>query len=608
MYDDFPKLIELEDLSPEGEPIIQIVRPGEYNKLYHVKTASEALDYIKCVKPIPGKTVILVLAMTAGEFYGHNRNGDAWPERPLRVGSTKITEDDVLPKHYKTFETNANVFKHHVNKDPNKKIGDVLKAFYNWPMHRVELLLALDNSRAEDVVERIERNDPVAVSMGCKVRFDVCSLCGNKAPSRKQYCDHAKYQLGELLPNGKKVFVWNPSPRFFDISIVRRPADRLGYMMKKVAEAVPEIRSSALMGEYVEDMAEKVSKLRKMSIINKVLQGQAVASKEEDGEIQKIKSFGENVAKPIASSMPPLDDSVIHHLLRYHPAEVFSTLSSMGILLTTPEFIKYFVWQIAPGANIPEEVLDRAVAAQSKIFNVLASNPHILDDIKDMEFLKTSSEYINTKLAEELKPLLEKRSQLKAYLYRHMVPKMFKDEPMRGNLDVVNVRDPYSGRTYQTTRGAALKAEDIAAKKQLGNLFGGGALLAGATGLMFSPLAGVAAVAPLVGLGGGYALGRGAQKFTHGLTGYPSARATTGENIYTRSPRSIMYDRTFPGTELVEKRSFDMSDNAIQLAMGSSHRPEHKHKSLDMDKLSFAHELDFDTAATLLGEVIYPGN
>jgi hypothetical protein len=247
----FSKLIELSELSLNSEPTIQIIRGRGDDRLHHVKVASDAMDYIRNVKPIPGKTVILVLAMTAGEYYGCNRNGDAWSERPLRVGPTEITADDVLPKHYQTFETNANVFRHHVNKDPAKSIGEVIKSFYNWPMHRVELLLALNNFKSDEVVQEIEEGKFPAVSMGCKVKYDVCSLCGNKAPSRAQYCDHAKFQLGELLPNGKKIFVWNPSPKFFDISIVRRPADRLGFMMKKVAESIPEIRSSAELGEYV---------------------------------------------------------------------------------------------------------------------------------------------------------------------------------------------------------------------------------------------------------------------------------------------------------------------------------------------------------------------
>jgi hypothetical protein len=416
MMDYLPKLIQLDELSYHGEPTIQIVRPHEFNKLAHVKAASEAMDYIKNVAPQPGKTIILVLAMTAGEFYGPNRNGDAWPERPLRVGPTSITEDQVLPNHYKTFEQHANVYRHHINKDPAKKIGDILKSFYNWPMHRVELLLALDNKKASDVVERIENGEFPAVSMGCKVKYDVCSICGNKAPNRAEYCDHARYQLGDTLPNGQIILVWNPSPRFFDLSAVRRPADRLGYMIKKVAEFLPDFQSSAALGEYVEEATRKVANLRKLSIINKVLRGQVGGAKTDDGQLRMLRQLGDQVARPAAESMPPLDDSTIRSLIQFRPAEVLSTLSSMGILLTTPEFIKFFVWKIDPTAQIPEGVLDRAVEVQGDVFRMLAENPTILDTITETGFVDTCRP--NPVLSEKMGQFIEARSQHEDALYR----------------------------------------------------------------------------------------------------------------------------------------------------------------------------------------------
>jgi hypothetical protein len=411
----FPKLIELDSLSRYDEPTIQVVRPHEYNRLGHVKVASEALDYIKAVEPQPGRTIILVLAMTAGEFYGPNRNGDSWPERPLQVMNTKINEDQVLPVHHKSFETDANIFKHHVNKDPNKRIGDVLKSFYNWPMHRVELLLSLDNDRAEDIVSRIENEEFPAVSMGCKVKHDICSICGHRAPNRKAYCDHAKFRLGDYLPNGKRVFVWNPSPRFFDISMVRRPADRLGFMMKKVADSVPEIRSSAALGAYVQNAGRKIAALNKMSLIHKILRGAVGASKNESGNLQQ---FVSDLAKPMAAKMPAIDDETIRSLIQFRPAEVLSTLSSMGILLTTPEFIKYFIWKIDPTLQIPEDVLDRTVATQQQVFEMLTDNPKLLDEIDGTDFIDTSDQNVNPNLASKLQPLAEKRSQSRDNLYR----------------------------------------------------------------------------------------------------------------------------------------------------------------------------------------------
>lgn len=543
---DFPKFIELEELSQYDEPTVQLVQPHEFNRLYHVKAASEALDYIKAVKPQEGRTIILVLAMTAGEFYGPNRNGDAWPERPLQVNSTKITEDQVLPKHYQTFE-DANIFKHHVNKDPEKRLGDVLRAFYNWPMHRVELLLSLINDKAQDIIERIERGEFPAVSMGCKVKHDICSICGHPARNRREYCDHAKFRLGDFLPNGKRIFVWNPSPRFFDISIVRRPADKLGYMMKKVADTVPDIRSSAVLGEYVENASRKVAALRKLSIINKILRGVVGAAKDEDGRLQQ---FGTNLARPMAEKMPPLDDETIRSLLKYRPAQVLATLSSMGIVLTTPEFIKFFVWKIDPSIEIPDDVLDRAVAAQQQVFETLAANPALLDEIDGTEFVDTSEGNVDSELANKLRPLEEKRSQCERNLYRLAL-----DKSANLRLHLPFHERP---RTYRSRPPTSLS-----------KLAGAGALLSAAYGLLGDKEISEVSLRP----------------FDNSPPGH-------GEFAYKVS-------------------SFDRLDEAnamFRMAMDLTHQRAARTLKLASLPATLPDALSFDEAATQIGRLICPSN
>lgn len=469
---DFPKIIQLDEFTRSSEPTIQIVRPRD-RSVPHVKLADEALDYIQNVRPIPGKTIILVLAMTAGEYYGPNRNGDSWPEHPLMVGGTKITEDEVLPKHYKSFETSAKVYRHHINKDPLGSIGDVQRAFYNWPMHRVELLLALDNGKAEEVVQEIESGKFPAVSMGCKIKYDVCSICGNPAPNRGAYCDHAKWQLSQFMPNGKQIFVWNPAPRFFDLSIVRRPADRIGYMMKKVAEA--EVRSSAELGEYVARLSRKLADASKLSIISKVINGDVAATKEDDGELNVVRQYVDNIAKPAATVTPPLDDGIIQELIRHRPAEVLSTLSSMGIYLTTPEFIKFFVWKVAPGMPIPEQYLRKAVEMQQTVFDILARNPDLAEEVEQTDFLDIAQGNINVDLQKRLAPLLEKRSCLHKYVERRLVDLAFsKVASDWGTLEIV---DPETGARYKTAQAPENTARW---NTRLRSVLGSAVLLAGA--------------------------------------------------------------------------------------------------------------------------------
>ena len=64
------------------------------------------------------------------------------------------------------------------------------------------------------------------ISHNCNVPFDVCSICGNSARARRFYCDHMKKMAGQILDDGRHVYVDNPDPTYFDISGVFRPADR----------------------------------------------------------------------------------------------------------------------------------------------------------------------------------------------------------------------------------------------------------------------------------------------------------------------------------------------------------------------------------------------
>jgi hypothetical protein len=489
------KYIELDDFYIADEPTVRIVRFDQQSGLRHIKLASEALDYIKNVKPIPGKTVILVLAMTAGEFYGPNRNGDAWPERPLRVKDTIISEADVLPRHYKTFETHGNVFRHHVNKDPEKRIGNILKAFYNWKMHRVELLIALDNNRASDIVEQIEDGKFPAVSMGCKVKYDVCSICGNRAPNRAAYCDHTKYHMGEFLKNGKRIFVWNPSPVFFDLSMVARPADRLGYMMKKVAE-IPEITTSAEKGEKIAELRDKAAMLRKMSLISKIIRGDITAAKTDNNEVHSLENYLKDVILPAVSKMPEIPTAVIREMAKFPLPEVVSTLGVLGIMLTTPEFIKYVVLRHYPNLSLTRDFLTKAVAAQQAICDLVYEFPELLEEISNEE--KTGA--VNEPLLNKLAFLGKHRSFSNDNIVRCILQTKTADyrplyaDPTTGYVpfssNMVTVTDPATGEEYQTSEGAIRHSETVRQREYAKRL---------APGLLTAGLGTMLSAVPIVG-------------------------------------------------------------------------------------------------------------
>jgi hypothetical protein len=197
-----------------------------------VKTASvNPLDEINQKKD---HAYLHVIAMGAGDYYGENNNGDFFYEKDLR-------------DYYKTFET-AGVFVQHFNKDPSKSIGRVLQSTYNDKMHRVELIIEISKKKSPEHYEAIERGERIKVSMGVKVPQEMCSYCGAITKgSIANRCDHLKFMMHDQKENGQIVYAINMPPmNFFDISIVRKPADAQGHsLFQKVAS--DESQESELM-------------------------------------------------------------------------------------------------------------------------------------------------------------------------------------------------------------------------------------------------------------------------------------------------------------------------------------------------------------------------
>ena len=70
------------------------------------------------------------------------------------------------------------VYVHHKNKDPKKRAEGAF-THYN-PACTAELIVQLDRSKAPNIAADADNGKLWDVSMGCKVKFDVCSICGTK--------------------------------------------------------------------------------------------------------------------------------------------------------------------------------------------------------------------------------------------------------------------------------------------------------------------------------------------------------------------------------------------------------------------------------------------
>lgn len=482
------KIFELEDRFYTGEPTIQLVmtsdgRGGRFleKRAFDSAASSPAYEYLKTVTPKDGHSIVLVNALGAYEAYDDNRNGDSFPNRPVHVGTPVkcghkgceapawISTDEVLSQHYKSFEKHGGIYKHHVNKDPSKSLGKVLKAVWNDKMQRVELLLEIVNDRDKELAKKIGDGEYPAVSMGCHVKYDVCSICGHRAPTRKDYCDHARNKMRQILSNGEKVCVHNPSPRFFDISFVFRPADPTGFMLKKVASAYDLWAGpSAKVGEMVEQYEQKIADAKKLGDIRKQLLGQVAASR-RDKVIEQYKS----TARANAKSRKSADDKDIAKLSAYPLSVLASTFAAKNAALSSSDVARIMLKQA--GFNSPDWLVDRVVALQPALEGVFARDPSIPEKLAHLV------EFSNAHVMPELFPVVdaweEKYAGLSDYassvayqpsgynlpvgpgaLYRASEP---------GRSDVLTMTDPHSGHMYQTTRGAAQAQENENTKHRL---------------------------------------------------------------------------------------------------------------------------------------------
>lgn len=208
-----------------------------------------------------GEELVHQIAMGSTESIGPNRNGDGFRRARLEI-------------YHPTFRKFARAYRNHANKNPAKSYGIVPYSDYNPDMERVELLVGYNATKeaadrnggllADEEMKVLESGKPLAVSMACRVPFDKCSSCGNKARHRGEYCmsideggmckgGGLKHRMGQYCGEDHSPILHadNPDPTFFDISKVVRPADRTAYTLGVVkAAADVMVKGGAAQAEF----------------------------------------------------------------------------------------------------------------------------------------------------------------------------------------------------------------------------------------------------------------------------------------------------------------------------------------------------------------------
>lgn len=357
-----------------GQPAMQLVdvlRSGRIDLSWSEKRASMFLREIADLKPERDHSYLHLLAMSAMESTGVNRNSDGFNEKIAnfrlpepKEGTPSIIKlaGGLMAKHA-TFVSHGHVYKHHKNTDPLKSIGNIKYSVYNPDMRRVELIIRVPhNDDWNTELQKLAEDKDVAFSMACKVPYDICTICGNRAPSKLQYCDHMKNHATEYTKSGHQVGNINDDPTFFDISKVWKPADRVAYAFRKVAS------SDLLMPMTGADLAEElglgvmpgISMLRTAAVSRKLAAADKLAEIEK--VIEGIARASDNQAMAGACAGGDIDAQDMQSLSSCNLCDTLQSLSDAKICLSVKDFFRLLMGEqkcasMAGDISTVEEIL-----------------------------------------------------------------------------------------------------------------------------------------------------------------------------------------------------------------------------------------------------------
>ena len=269
------------------------------------------------------------------DIQGHNsnRNFDSFPR-------------EACINYHDTFVKYGHLHRHHRNKPDDDKLGKIAASAYNPDMGRIELFVHANKEACAPELAKLEKNGELSFSMACSVQSDRCNICNTLRRNAKDpnQCEHIRDQFGKMAEDGTIVCTHNDEPKFFDISFVYRPADRIAWSLKQASSGnVDSIKLASDLGyddEMLDSLMLSSQSMQKRAIARRLADMQdryfAMADRGpqtgEDHVLWELRKAGADVA---------LDDASIEELRVHEPTEVFSAMSRRGMVLDVRSFLKY---------------------------------------------------------------------------------------------------------------------------------------------------------------------------------------------------------------------------------------------------------------------------
>ena len=310
------------DFNFGGIESVRAMYDGFRTKEYEKRAGAD--EFLKVAKT-KGQTDLHIIAVGSYEGTGFNRNGDCFKDYWCEKNAHYFKDSDRC------------VHRHHKNKPEDPKFGNVKAAAYNKNMKRIELVIGLDNEKCADILDEQEKVGHTNWSMASKQNHDICTWCMHKAASDDDRCEHIPSMIGEINKQGEMCGMDNPNPRWFEISYVRRPADRIGMSLQKCAnDKIKPMLTRDYLQIYTgftppNDLVISKYASDKRYLLNKCSE----LEKHVQAMGKKIEAF----SKPVETEK--LASAVVDELRKLRPDHFFKEAAEQGIILSPENFVSY---------------------------------------------------------------------------------------------------------------------------------------------------------------------------------------------------------------------------------------------------------------------------
>lgn len=155
-------------------------------------------------------------------------------------------------------------------------------------------------------------------SHNCKIPYDICSICGNKAATPLQYCEHIRDRRLKRDPrgDGQRPYMINIKPRFFDLSFVFIGADKTARTLMKIASSKEQ-----RIYDYIREDVQYAHPHLGAAHVEKIAQSLFDSGYSPYAQAPPTRYYTKTASNPIAHA---LEHGVVHltHHFHEHPEDL----------------------------------------------------------------------------------------------------------------------------------------------------------------------------------------------------------------------------------------------------------------------------------------------